>query len=261
MTDRLRDLQTELRRYILEPHAPIAMPIVDTRHTDARARLDIYADAYRVRLIEALDANFPALHIWVGGNEFNAIALAYIDAQPSTHYSIRWFGHRLPTFLRTDPRWKTNLIVCELAQFEWAISEAFDARNADALAADALSSLAPDAWPELRFGMNPSLRRLALRTNAPEMWRALPKLAAQIPTPERGAHPAAWMVWRQELAIYYRKLEVDEAWALDAAAEGQTFADICEGICEWVDAEHVAMRAAGFLRQWTQDGLIVQLKS
>ena len=37
------------------------------------------------------------------------------------------------------------------------------------------------------------------------------------------------------------------------------FAAICEGLCEWVDAQNVAAHAAGLLKQWLTDGLISEI--
>jgi len=41
---------------------------------------------------------------------------------------------------------------------------------------------------------------------------------------------------------------VSEAWALDSLHRGETFVTICEGFFEWIDAWHVAGRAAGLLK-------------
>ncbi|OGI49418.1 MAG: hypothetical protein A3E57_01595 [Candidatus Muproteobacteria bacterium RIFCSPHIGHO2_12_FULL_60_33] len=49
---------------------------------------------------------------------------------------------------------------------------------------------------------------------------------------------------------------VDEAWALDAARTGESFATICEGLCEWIDTQNVALHAAGLMKQWIADGIV-----
>ena len=68
------------------------------------------------------------------------------------------------------------------------------------------------------------------------------------------------MIWRQDLLTYFRSLIVDEAWALDAMQRGETFADICEGLTEWIDAQNVAVHAVGLLKQWLTDGLISEIR-
>jgi len=53
---------------------------------------------------------------------------------------------------------------------------------------------------------------------------------------------------------------VDEAWALDALQRGETFAAICDGLTEWIDAQNVAVHAAGLLKQWLTDSLISEIR-
>jgi hypothetical protein len=81
-----------------------------------------------------------------------------------------------------------------------------------------------------------------------------------LPEPEQTEYPVGWMVWRQGLRIYFRSLSVDQAWMLDALRDGQAFAEVCEGLTEWIDAQHVALHAAGLLKQWLEDGLIAHIR-
>ncbi len=50
-----------------------------------------------------------------------------------------------------------------------------------------------------------------------------------------------------------------EAWALEQAQNGANFGFICEGLMEWIDAEHVAIVAVGFLKQWISDQIIISV--
>ena len=60
-----------------------------------RSRLRIYADAYRLRLTDALAHNYPCLQQLLGAEAFAALAQRYLDEHPSTSVSVRWFGHQL----------------------------------------------------------------------------------------------------------------------------------------------------------------------
>jgi hypothetical protein len=62
------------------------------------------------------------------------------------------------------------------------------------------------------------------------------------------------------LINHYRSLDVDGGWALDSAMSGGSFENLCEGICEWIDEEHAPARIAGFLGNWINEGLLVNLK-
>jgi hypothetical protein len=62
------------------------------------------------------------------------------------------------------------------------------------------------------------------------------------------------------MKTHWRSLEVHEAWAIEQASNGANFAEICEGLLEWIDAQQVALVGAGFLKQWVSDELIVNLR-
>ncbi len=64
-------------------------------------------------------------------------------------------------------------MLAELARWEWAMTEVFDAADADALGVGDLAQIAPEEWADLRFALHPSARRLALAWNAPQIWKAV----------------------------------------------------------------------------------------
>lgn len=221
----------------------------------AEARFHIYREAYRLRLAEALAADYPALYALLGNDAFAELARIYAESRPSRHYSIRWAGAGLAKILYDRPD------LADVAAFEWALSEAFDAADAVPLDAETLAAMPVERWPDLRLVFHPSLRSVVLHHNAPELWRAatdgapLPPLAAE-------AEPRDWLVWRRGFAVYYRPLDDREAWALDAAGHDTVFADWCEGLGEYLDgSSDAANTAAGLLRRWIDDGLIVGTKT
>ncbi len=66
-------------------------------------------------------------------------------------------------------------------------------------------------------------------------------------------------VWRRQLQTYFRSLDVDEAWALDAATKGEKFDAICAGTTEWVDELNAPQRVAGMVSRWAEEGLIASV--
>ena len=261
----LRDLQTDFKSFLLRGNERMLDRVVGSAKVSAPRRLAIYYDAYRLRLLEALDANYPVLHAWIGDEEFEQLGLAYLDAHPSTHFSIRYFGHRLPEFLVTEA-YRDRPYLSEMAALEWALSEAFDADDGAVMSIEDMASIPPDAWPAMRFRFHASVRRLNLHWNVPPIWRAINQNIdaekngagplTDVPAPLAGEYPQSWLIWRQELKTYFRSLPVDEAWAIDTAIAAGTFAEICEGLVEWIDAQNVALHAAGLLKRWIIDGMI-----
>jgi len=257
----LRHLQEGFQTYILHRAGAFQEQIIGTEDVAARERLEIYAEAYRLRLLEALETDFIALHAFLGPDRFDEVGRAYIDNYPSDHFSLRYFGRHLSKFLTTTAPYKDNPLLAELAAFDWALTDAFDAEDGAVAAIEDMAGLPLDAWPTARFVPHSSFRRLDLRWNAPAIWKAADQKLDDLPQPEQAHYPIAWAVWRQNLDSYFRSLSVDEAWALDAMARGESFAEICEGLCEWIDAQHVAAHAAGLLKQWLTDGMISEIQT
>lgn len=251
----LKGLQADFQSFLLRGDAGMLERVVGSAKVSAPRRLAIYYDAYRLRLLEALDSNYPVLHRWMGDDEFEQLGLAYLEAHPSTHFSIRYFGHRLPEFLASAEVYRDKPYLGEMAALEWAMSEAFDAADDAVMGLDAMASIPPEAWPGMRMALHASVRRLDLRWNVPAIWKSIKE--AQAPEePRAGDWPQPWLVWRQDLRIFFRSLSVDEAWAINAARQGDSFAAICEGMVEWIDARNVAPHAAGLLKRWMIDGMI-----
>ncbi|MEO5702364.1 MAG: DNA-binding domain-containing protein [Gammaproteobacteria bacterium] len=256
----LVQIQKGFQDYLLAPSAVPGMDqhIVGTVQTSAQLRLDIYADAYRLRLEEALGNDFEALHSLLGDEQFYKLCLKYIDAHPSQHFSLRYFGQHMSAFLRLNEPYSTQPMLAELAEFEWALIDAFDAQDSAVVSIEDMGMLAPEAWPEMRFDMHDSVRRLEFAWNVQSLWSALKEETTPEP-PKKNEVPQSWLIWRSDLVPYFRALTAPEAWALDAACGGMKFSLLCEGLCVWVEEDQAAATAAGFLYRWVSDGLIKQV--
>jgi hypothetical protein len=101
----------------------------------------------------------------------------------------------------------------------------------------------------------PALRRVDLLFNVAPVWHAIDR--GETPPPlARADAPRTWLLWRRGIAIHWRSIDADEAWALDACAAQATFADLCEGLCARVGEERAPLRAATLLKQWAGDGIL-----
>jgi hypothetical protein len=264
----LASLQSDFQAFLLRREGRLLDRVSGSARMDAQRRVAIYYDAYRLRLLEALDANYPVLHAWIGDDEFERLGLAYLDVHPSRHFSIRYFGHRLPVFLDTEA-YRDRPYLAEMAALEWALSEAFDAADDEIMRIEDMTGIPPHAWPGMRLRFHASMRRLNLRWNVPAIWNPINRNiesekngeepTAEVAAPATEEYPRSWLIWRQELKTYFRSLSVDEAWAIDTAGAGGTFAEICEGLVEWIDAQNVALHAAGLLKRWIGDGIICNI--
>ncbi len=257
---RLPRIQADFQQYLLDGDTTgIGPHVVGTGRVPVETRLAIYGDGYRARLIEALAANFPVLSELLGESDFETLGTAYVRSAPSTFFSIRYYGNGLAEFLANEPQYASAPVLSELARWEWAMTEVFDAADAAVIGADDLARVAPDQWAELRFDWHPSVRRLALAWNAPQIWKAVTD-HAEPPEVTLSPAPVEWLLWRQDLRTYFRSLSALEAAALQASRDGQPFGELCALLSAELGEERAPAKAAAFLREWVQSGLIAAIR-
>jgi hypothetical protein len=257
---RLETIEGDFQSFVLTGSAAIEARVVGTQRVPIATRLAIYGNAYRSRLIEALESHYPALLALTGAEEFAALASAYVQAHNSSFASIRFYGGALGAFLAACPDYASRPWLGELARFEWAMTEVFDAADARPITAQDLGAIAPESWAELGFDLHSAVRRLDLMWNAPALWRALTDVLPS-PAPHAQAQCIPWLLWRRDLQIFYRPLTALEAEALDVVRQGGNFGDLCVRLCAALEEREAPARAAAFLREWVESGMIVGLRA
>lgn len=257
---RLVRLQTQFQSYLLLGHkSEIERHVMATDKASAEQRLAVYGNAYRLRLLEVLGEDFPGLKGLLGTESFTALGLAYIDAYPSEHRSIRWFGRHLSHFLRERAPHNDRPELAEMAVFEWVQGEVTDAADSPVYSTEQLAAVSPAHWPNMRVILQPALRRLELYWNVPMVWRAIHDGGA-MPVSEHSERPLPWLLWRRSLEVYWRSLANDEHWAIQACLDGRSFGEICQGLNERSPVPDVALRAASLLKQWLSEDLVAHIE-
>lgn len=254
----LTDLQQAFQGYVLSGEPGLVDRIAGGDRVDPQQRIGIYFDAYRMRLVEVLATDYEALHALMGDEQFKSACRAYVEATPSPFRNVRWYGAALSEYLRVTQPWANQLILHEVALFEWTLTLAFDAADVAPVRFEDLASLPQQTWPALGFVPHPSAHWLDLRSNAPALRKASD---AGEPLPEvlLAQDTRTWLIWRKQLTVYFRSLSEQESWALAAVRDGANFTALCEGLCRWFSPEEAASQAASLLRQWVDDELISDL--
>ena len=240
----------------------------------APAPVEVYRHAYPARLTGALRDNYEILALALGDADFDALAMAYLQAQPSNQPSIRWFGHALVDFmeqrLAADDGLVPHPALADLARMDWALRSAFDAADAPVIDSASLARTPADDWPVLVLQLHPSVRQLGLQWAVEPAWHALrtahdaanstladavDATEPELPAPEALPHPL--LVWRKGLETQWRSLAESEACLLQAVAEGANFAALCEQAAGQVEqADQAVPLVVAALQQWLADGLI-----
>lgn len=252
-------LQQKFQDFLLTDNLEISQEVVSTSKVPASVRLNIYGNGYRTRLIEALEATYPVLKKILGEETFNTLGNAYLDKFPSHFRSIRWFGDQLSDFLTDYPELKSHSHLSELARIEWTMSLVFDSADSNIVTVESMGAFAPEDWPYLQFTAHPSVRLVHLNWNVIQIWQDV-SAENKASMPIRTESPVAWVFWRKDLINQFSSLETDEAYALQALLKGLNFGEICEGLCDYLPEEEVAIRAASILKSWILSGIIAEIR-
>jgi hypothetical protein len=259
MSDDLQALQRRFQDYLNGDSEEFEKDIVSTDGALAEHRLGAYYNAYRIRLIDCLATDFPVLQKTLGDEAYEYLILDYLKLYPSEHPSVRWVGRHMVEFLQNSDL-KEKDFLKELAAFEWTQGLCFDSKGSNSIVVlEDMAGIAPESWPQISLSFHPSVRWLDLHWNIPPYWVALD--ADNIP-PEKAFQqiPGRWLMWRRDMSPNWRSLEVTEAWAIQAAYNGASFAELCEGLLEWLGEDTVAITAAGYLKQWIHESLITGIR-
>ena len=120
-----------------EGHPRTRDEIRDGNRLTAEARLGIYASAYRQRLFECLESEYPILAALVGPTAFELFARGYIAASPSHSYTLYDFGAGFADYLEAvrpagdgTPQ-AVEAVPAALARVERAKAEVLRARGVE----------------------------------------------------------------------------------------------------------------------------------
>lgn len=197
------------------------LPIKGDERLSAQDRLNIYANMYFYRILDSLKEDFPSILEKLGDDGFHNLITEYLVAYPPTHYSLRYAGQHLADFL-TGHRVQDDELA-NMARFEWAQLEAFDAADAALLTESDLQKIPPDQWPGLQLKFHPSVQLVA-----------------------HDHH----VVWRRDLKVVHRIADDVEWHLLSQIRSGCEFADLCEGVSPEV--------ILSYLLTWISQGLLAK---
>lgn len=256
----LKTLQQQFMAHLLGQPSDVEETIESTTMMSAHDRLHIYANAYRMRLKEALHTDYEKLHSYLGDAQFDALLERYIDAYPSHTTSLRYFSIALPTLLEQAAPYNQFPEVVELAKIEQTFANSFDAGNSQTLTLESFASIPEHAWPSLQLSFQPSLQIVSCQTNAFAIWKALSDNEMP-PQKEVAQDLSYWVVWRRsDLITHYRPVSVTEHDGLTAMLAGENFAQLCERMLAYFSEQETPMQAIGFLQGWVQEEMLADLR-
>jgi Putative DNA-binding domain len=199
-------------------------------------RLEIYNRQYWFRVIDAVSEDYPALSAIIGPKRFDALIRAYLTDNPSTSFTLRNLGKRLPTWLARHPEFtdRRHDLAVDAARVEWAYVEAFDGASLPPLTESGAQLVSAATVLELQ----PHLQLLHLRYPVDDLVIAVHRetpdaeivsnAATMRKRPVRERLPAMrrsdiWLaVHRHDDSVYHSHLTGEQFRLLSALRDGHT---------------------------------------
>lgn len=219
-------------------------------------RVNIYAEMYFARLVDVLKSDFPRVAALLGCDRFHTIMSEYLARYPSTHPSLRYLGRLFPGFLKDCLEAADLPFLSDLAALEWARVEVFDAMDAEPLQVEQLQSIAPDAWPTLKFQVIPACQIIQSEWPVHEIWDVAVAEDALSTLEDVQPEKIALRVWRAGFSVYHTKIDVLEQTALACLLSDQPFASVCTALESFVSTEEAASAVGSLLLRWIEDGIL-----
>ena len=230
----------------------------------AAERLDIYANMYFYRFLDALKEDYPRLVEAIGEKRFHNLITDYVLQHPSRHPSLRHLGESLPAFVAAHPLAREFPWLHDLARLEWDRVEIFDAADAISLGRDDLAGLPQERAGEARFTLVPACRVRRFDHDVARLWWELKEAAASKPEksgPPQVSRRTTWQrIWRQNFIVYHKRIEEDEARALKSLRDGALLERICQQLAAGITIEKATEQVGRLMQAWIEDGLLASFE-
>jgi len=224
--------------------------------------MNVYVEAYHLRLCEIARATYPALYQVLGDRPFNELVGAYLHVYPPCAASVKYAVAEIATYLMSDAS-AIDLgglpmrVLADLAALEWATEDLFDAPDSPSpVGLSVLAEIQPDDWETLRFELIAALRVVATQYPVGEVIQAVKDGQAPArPT----ATPTWYLVARPDLTVEYEEITQLEALALTAVLRGATLPEAAAEIAAATtdgSAESLPALLVEYVAHWIRLGLV-----
>jgi uncharacterized protein (UPF0276 family) len=244
-------------------------------------RLEVYANDYYWRLAGVLELHFPGVAWMLGHVQFHNLVTDYVLVSPPHTPDLRQYSRDFPSFLSQHQEGEQQAELIEVAWIELDRVQILDFADEQPLEPAALESIELERWPSLRFKASKTARvRATTRPFSPMFALCREGQSLELARRRNPPQPGHTLIWRRDLTVYQRDLELAEARALLALLDGKSFLELCAAAasggeiddCDATDCDATdcavavgdaatPMQVAEWLHRWLADGLIVGVEA
>lgn len=258
----LRALQDWMQEAVVGSHEgrafdadAAARHVLPAKELTPGERVGIYTGMYRLRMLEALEVDYPALRRFLGPDEFSRLMMAYLRSHPSRHYSLNFLGYALPDFLaRPTTKVRSRAFLADVARVENAITIVFDEPESTKLAPADVARLPADAWSKVKLELAHATRLLELDHAANA---AVTALRNDREPPSTRRKPSWVVVYRKDFVVWRMDLERAAFEVLEALRDRRTLPQAIEAGAAAFDGplDELQSKVRTWFSEWVAEGL------
>lgn len=226
--------------------------VVPSHSMTSAERVEVYHGMYLLRMVEALEYDYPTVKHYLGEDAFEELVREYVQVFPSRSYTLNRLGDHMPEYLESREEWADSQFLADLARFELAITQVFDEAESPVLTAEELQSVPTEAWESARLEPISAFRLLELKH------AVVPHLKAyhhDRPSP-RPRRRNTWVaVYRRDFSPLYLELSRAEHDLLQALVEGTPLAEALAAAAVKVRSTQRQEKIFRWFRTWVAEGL------
>jgi len=106
--------------------------IKSSKAHESDERLLVYINDYWPRLLDSLSEDFPLLKNTLGNSAFTGLMKAYLNAYPSTSFTLHYLPKHLCEFIEQQYNETNKALILDIARYEWAYRAAAFAKEQQA---------------------------------------------------------------------------------------------------------------------------------
>jgi hypothetical protein len=237
------------------PPAGIAAFVRSDARLSAIDRVEIYANMYFYRLLDAIKEDFPATLRVVGDANFHNLITGYLAEYPPGDSSITEASRYLAEFAWTSSAPEKWPFIADLIRLERAILEVFLGPDGRPLSVESMKGIPAAQWPSIRITVHPALQVINSEWRVDEILRAV---ESEQPLPEPKQERREILVWRNNYSVNYRPLDDLERSALSMIRFGYPFGAMCEAVATHGADSATPAEMSRMLMRWLTEGLLVR---
>ncbi len=240
------------------PASQLDRVVLPSQALSPEERVGIYHGMYMLRMVEALEFDYPGVAHLLGHHRFHHLVDGYVRRFPSRSYTLNRLGDHLAEYIAECDRLPHRRFACDLAKLELAITDAFDAAQARSLSAEEIAAVPADTWADARLGMIPAMKLLSLDYPVDDYLQSMKRAETRPPMRK----DARWMiVYRRDLGVMQAPL-ARRSWELLARLNGgATLGDAVEDVSRRFRPRLTETEIFTWFRTWTSWGLFASVES